>query len=349
MWPFPHRNVQPLTPHHPSTALRPPRSPAGRPGGASVCTSAHPALPRPLSGPEGAGSLRLRGVAEPPAMPARALWAPLLLSALAEDLGGGDRTAAAVLPAGLQLSARVEARQELVVCGLCVAQAAFEALDPAVDFEALHRDGELVAAGAPLARVRGPAHGVLAAERTALNFLARLCGVATLTRRFVQAVAGTGAAIVDTRKTLPGWRALDKFAVAAGGGVNHRFGLYDGVLIKDNHAAAVGGVGAAVQAARAALPGAEIQAEVESEAEAQAALRAGADSLLFDNRSPRQLRELVTAFGGRARLEASGGVNLANVRAVAESGVGRISIGTLTHSAPAADLALEVDAPGGPR
>lgn len=337
-------NLSPPIIHPPPSALHeaPPATPAGLP-------FARPPIPPPAA-PVRPGGVRLRGVADAPAMPPRALWAPLLRSALAEDLGGGDRTSAAVLPAGLRLSARVEARQELVVCGLQVAQAAFQALDAAVEFEALHRDGEQVAPGALLARVRGPAHGVLAAERTALNFLARLCGVATLTRRFVQAVAGTGAAIVDTRKTLPGWRALDKFAVAAGGGVNHRFGLYDGVLIKDNHAAAVGGVGAAVKAARAALPpGAGIQAEVESAAEAKAALRAGADSLLFDNRSPRQLRELVAAFGGRARLEASGGVTLENVRAVAESGVGRISIGALTHSAPAADLALEVDAPGGPR
>jgi nicotinate-nucleotide pyrophosphorylase (carboxylating) len=175
-----------------------------------------------------------------------------------------------------------------------------------------------------------------------------MAGVATWTRRFVERVAGTGAAIVDTRKTLPGWRALDKYAVAVGGGVNHRAGLYDAVLVKDNHAAAAGGVGPAVKAARAgAPPHLWIQAEVESEADAEAALAAGADALLLDNRSADEVRRLVARFGERAVLEVSGGVTLENVRAYAETGVPRISIGALTHSAPGADVALEVlGAPG---
>jgi nicotinate-nucleotide pyrophosphorylase (carboxylating) len=184
---------------------------------------------------------------------------------------------------------------------------------------------------------------VLAAERTALNFLGRLCGVATHTRRFVDAVAGTGVEILDTRKTLPGWRVLDKYAVAVGGGRNHRFGLYDALLIKDNHVAAAGGVGAAVRAARAAAPShLMLQVEVESEAQAAEAIEAGARWLLLDNQTPAQLRLLAERFAGAAVLEASGGVTLANVREIAETGVQRISIGALTHSAPNADVALEL-------
>jgi nicotinate-nucleotide pyrophosphorylase (carboxylating) len=236
------------------------------------------------------------------------------------------------------VSAEIEAREPLVVCGLAVAEACFAAVDADLAFAALRRDGDFVAAGTPLARIEGNARSVFAGERIALNFLGRSCGVASLTRRYVEAVAGTGARILDTRKTLPGWRALDKYAVAVGGGTNHRFGLYDAVLIKDNHVAAAGGVGAAVKAARAAAPPhLAIQCEVESAAQAAEALEAGAHLLLLDNRSPAELRDLVQRL-------ASGGVNLANVRAVAETGVHRISIGALTHSAVAADVALEVRA-----
>jgi nicotinate-nucleotide pyrophosphorylase (carboxylating) len=279
----------------------------------------------------------------PAILPHPSIWLPLVERALAEDLGSGDVTSNACLPASLQVEAEIEARAPLVLCGVGVAAACFAAVDPALRFEALRGDGELVAPGTPLARVSGGARAVFAGERIALNFLGRLCGIATLTRRYVEAVAGTGARILDTRKTLPGWRALDKYAVAAGGGTNHRFGLYDAVLIKDNHVAAAGGVGAAVQAARAgAAPHLAIQCEVESAAQAEEALAAGASMLLLDNRTPAELRELVARFGARASLEASGGVNLANVRAVAETGVHRISIGALTHSAIAADVALEV-------
>jgi nicotinate-nucleotide pyrophosphorylase (carboxylating) len=277
---------------------------------------------------------------EPPA-PRR--WQELLRLALEEDLGPGDVTSRALIPPDRTGAAVVEARQELVVCGLSVARACFEAVEPRLHFEAATRDGARVAAGTPLARVRGPLAGLLAAERTALNFLMRMCGVASFTRRFVDAVDGTGAAIVDTRKTLPGWRALDKYATAVGGAINHRVGLFDGVLLKDNHVALAGGVAAAVKAARASAPAnLRVQIEVESLEDALAAIEAGADFLLLDNRTPEQARAIVQRLAGRALLEASGGIGLHNVREMAETGVQRISIGALTHSAPAADVALEI-------
>jgi nicotinate-nucleotide pyrophosphorylase (carboxylating) len=270
-------------------------------------------------------------------------WQWLVERALAEDLGSGDVTSNACLPAGLEVEAEIEAREPLVVCGLEVASACFAAVDGALTRTVLRSDGQFVSAGAPLLLIAGSARSVFAGERVALNFLGRLCGIATLTRRYVEAVAGTGARILDTRKTLPGWRALDKYAVVTGGGTNHRFGLFDAILIKDNHVAAAGGVGAAVKAARAAAaPHLALQVEVESLAQAEEALAAGARMLLLDNRTPEELREFVRRYGERASLEASGGVNLANVRACAESGVQRISIGALTHSAVAADVALEV-------
>ncbi len=282
-----------------------------------------------------------------PELPPISSWRGLLERALEEDLGGGDVTSELTLPADLAVEAVLEARQELVVCGLGVAEACFAAVSPGLAFAAAAQDGERARPGQPLARIRGPARALLAAERTALNFLARLCGVATLTRRFVEAVAGTGTDIVDTRKTLPGWRVLDKYAVRVGGGVNHRARLDDAVLIKDNHIAAAGGVAAAVKAARAAAPPhLWIEVEVESEGDAEAALEAGAHALLLDNRSPEELSGYVARFGARTTLEASGGVTLENVRRFAESGVHRVSIGALTHSAPGADLALEVPVPG---
>jgi len=278
-------------------------------------------------------------------LPHPSTWKPLIERALAEDLGSGDVTSNACLPASLQVEAEIEARAALVVCGLEIASACFAAVDAQLEVAALRRDGEFVAGVTPLARIRGSARSVFAGERIALNFLGRLCGVASLTRRYVEAVAGTGARILDTRKTLPGWRALDKYAVAVGGGTNHRFGLFDAVLIKDNHIAAAGGVGAAVKAARAAAaPHLAIQCEVESLAQAEEAVQAGAQMLLLDNRPPDELREYVQRYGERVSLEASGGVTLANVREIAATGVHRISIGALTHSATAADVALEVRA-----
>lgn len=284
-----------------------------------------------------------------PALPPRSAWGDLVARALAEDLGGGDVTTSAILDAGARLEAVLEARQELVVCGGAVVEAVFRAVDPEIRVDRAREDGARVRAGEALVRVAGPARGVLAGERTALNFAARLCGVATWTRRFVEAVAGTGVRLLDTRKTLPGWRVLDKYAVAVGGGTNHRSGLHDGVLVKDNHVAAAGGVGPAVKAVRAhAPPHLRIVVEVESAAEAEEALAEGAEVLLLDNRPLEELRALAARFRERAELEASGGITLANVRAVAETGVHRISVGALTHSAPSVDLALEV-LPGGVR
>jgi nicotinate-nucleotide pyrophosphorylase (carboxylating) len=277
------------------------------------------------------------------ALPEPAAWLPLVERALAEDLGGGDATGNAVLAADAASEGVIEARERLVVCGLPVARAVFEAVDAGLALESLRPEGAFADAGQPLLAIRGRTRSLLAAERTALNFLGRLCGVASHTRRYVDAVAGTGVEILDTRKTLPGWRVLDKYAVAVGGGRNHRFGLYDALLIKDNHIAAAGGIAAAVKAARAnAPPHLTLQVEVESEAEAAEALEAGARWLLLDNRPPAELRRLAARFRERALLEASGGITLANVREVAETGVHRISIGALTHSAPNADVALEL-------
>jgi len=279
----------------------------------------------------------------PVELPAPRTWRALVERALDEDLGPGDATSALVVPADAVAPGVIEARQELGVCGLEVARAVFAALEPRLAFEPAAADGEEIAAGSVLARVRGPLRALLAGERTALNFLQRMCGIATFTRRYVEAVAGTGAEIVDTRKTLPGWRTLDKYATAVGGARNHRVGLYDGILLKDNHVAFAGGVVPAVKAALAAAPaGLRVQVEVESEEDAQAAVDAGADFLLLDNCSLDVLRRIAARLRGVALLEASGGVTLANVRAVAETGVQRISIGALTHSAPAADVALEL-------
>lgn len=278
-----------------------------------------------------------------PALPPRPSWLPLVERALAEDLGAGDVTSASVIPAAAVGAAVVEARQPLVACGLPIAEAVFRAVDPTLEVERVGDEGEARERDQPLLHVRGRLRSILAAERTALNFLGRMCGVATWTRRFVQAVADTGCRVLDTRKTLPGWRVLDKYATAVGGADNHRGRLDDAVLIKDNHVAAVGGVGAAVRAARAAAPPhLRILVEVESEAQAEEAIEAGAEWLLLDNRTPEELRALVARFGDRVRLEASGGVQLANVRAIAASGVHFVSVGALTHSAPAADVALEL-------
>lgn len=280
---------------------------------------------------------------KPPALPPRASWWPLLERALAEDLGPGDATSMATIGADARGEAVIEAREALVVCGLPIAEAVFAALDPALETKREWGEGEARERDLPILSVRGSLRSILAAERTALNFLQRMCGVATWTRRFVKAVEGTGCRVLDTRKTIPGWRVLDKYATAVGGAANHRMGLFDAVLIKDNHVAAAGGVAAAVRAARAAAPpGLRLQVEVESVEQAEAALAAGAEWLLLDNRSPDELRALAARFRERAVLEASGGVTLANVRAFATSGVHFVSSGALTHSAPAADLALEI-------
>ncbi|HET6623063.1 MAG TPA: carboxylating nicotinate-nucleotide diphosphorylase [Gaiellaceae bacterium] len=265
----------------------------------------------------------------------------IALAALAEDVGEGDVTTEATVDALATGSADVVVKEPGVVCGLDVAQAVFLAVDPELRFERLVDDGAVVAAGAPVARVEGPERAILTGERTALNFLARLSGIATLTRRYVDAVEGTGAAILDTRKTTPGLRALEKHAVACGGGRNHRFGLDDGVLVKDNHLRAAGSVATAVERLRAAtsLP---IEVECDTLEQVAEALAAGADAILLDNMTTDRLRDAVALVGGRARLEASGGVTLENVRAVAETGVDEISVGALTHSARSLDVSLEL-------
>jgi nicotinate-nucleotide pyrophosphorylase (carboxylating) len=272
--------------------------------------------------------------------PARATWLWLVEAALAEDIGPGDATSEALLCSDAIGEARLEARDAIVVAGLAIAREVFAQRGVACDL--LVADGAAAAPGQALARVRGPAIGILEAERTALNFVQRLSGIATLTRRFRAEVKGTRAEIVDTRKTTPGWRTLEKWAVRCGGGRNHRIALYDGILIKDNHVAAVGGVGVAV--ARARERGSRhlrIRCEVESLEQAGEALAAGADSLLVDNQPPEVIAKIVALCAGRIRVEASGGVNLDTVAAIARTGVDEISVGALTHSAPAADVALE--------
>jgi nicotinate-nucleotide pyrophosphorylase (carboxylating) len=271
---------------------------------------------------------------------------PLLERALDEDVGSGDVTTNAIVPNGACGEADLVARKPLVVCGLDVAQAVFAAVDPSLAVERRATEGEAIEREQALLRVAGSLRSILIAERTALNFIARLCGVATFTRRFVRAVEDTGCRVVDTRKTLPGWRVLDKYAAGVGGAESHRMGLFDAVLVKDNHVAAAGGVTEAVRLVRAhAAPHLRVQVEVESAEQAEAALAAGAEWLLLDNRSVPELRDLVARFGARALLEASGGVTLESVRAIAETGVARVSIGALTHSAPAADVALDVREP----
>jgi nicotinate-nucleotide pyrophosphorylase (carboxylating) len=279
-------------------------------------------------------------VHEVAALPPLASWVWLVDAALAEDVGAGDATSLALLEPARQGRARVEAREDLVLCGSALAAEVFSRFD--VHYEPCADDGDGLVAEQLAAEVSGFARGMLSGERTALNFLQHLSGIATTTRAFCRAVAGTRAAIVDTRKTTPGWRTLEKYAVRCGGGVNHRTGLYDGILIKDNHIAAVGSVGDAVKRARECGPtGLKVQIEVESLDQARDALEAGAEALLIDNQPPQVLREIVALIDGRVPLEATGGVNIHNVAEIARTGVDRISIGALTHSAPAADIALE--------
>ncbi|MFP8874086.1 MAG: carboxylating nicotinate-nucleotide diphosphorylase, partial [Myxococcota bacterium] len=260
------------------------------------------------------------------------------------DVGPGDLTSELVIPENASGHARIEAREALVLAGLPMLEEVFRLVDPTLECRIEQLEGRLVAPNTPLVRLHGPMHSILRGERTSLNVLARLCGIATLARQYVEAVAGTGVEVVDTRKTIPGWRHLDKYAVAVGGAGNHRIGLFDGILIKDNHIAAAGGVKSAVEAALAgAPPGIRVQVEVQREEEALAACEAGADFLLLDNCSVEAIRAHVERFGDRALLEASGGITLENIRAYAETGVHRISVGALTHAALASDVALEVE------
>jgi len=281
-----------------------------------------------------------------PSLPPREDWRVLLDLALAEDIGRGDLTSELVVDAAREGRARVEARADLIVCGLPVIREVFARVDPSLQIEipADVEEGQRVEAGRVLMRVGGRYAAILTAERTALNFLGRLCGIATQTRRLVDLIADLDVDLVDTRKTTPGWRLLEKYAVAVGGGTNHRIGLFDAVLVKDNHVAAAGGLDAAVERALAKTPdGIPVQIEVESEAMADRAVELGARFLLLDNLDPETIRRIVDRHAADIVLEASGGISPANLRAYAETGIARISMGALTHSAVCADVALEID------
>lgn len=272
----------------------------------------------------------------------------LVAAALTEDVGPGDVTTLATVPERARATARIVARESLVVCGLTLAENVFTQLSDALEIERCGRDGSPAQADGTLLRLQGPARALLTGERVALNFLQRLSGVATLTAQYVKAVEGTRASIVDTRKTTPGWRRLEKYAVTCGGGGNHRFGLYDRVLIKDNHLVTLQlelphAVGAAVRRARAKYPDLLVEVEADTPEQVQQALEAGADIILLDNMSLEELRTAVHWVAGQAKTEASGGVTLAGVRSIAETGVDFISVGALTHSARAVDIALDFD------
>ena len=260
---------------------------------------------------------------------------------LAEDRGTiGDITSAAVIPADARFTGVMDSRDPIVVAGLDLAEAFFRALDPGVRIERLVRDGQQVAAGTELMRLQGAGRAMLTAERSALNTVQHLSGIATMTRAYVDAIAGTGAILLDTRKTIPGLRVLEKYATRMGGAQNHRMGLWDAAMIKDNHVAVAGGVAEAVRRANAAGI-AQIIVEVDRIDQIEPALEAGATHLLLDNMSPAMLGEAVALVAGRVPTEASGGVNLDTIRAIAESGVTYVSVGRLTQSAPAADIGLD--------
>ena len=269
-------------------------------------------------------------------------------TALAEDLGSGDVTSRATVPVRMTFSVVMRAREPLIVAGIAFAETAFRELSRSVRVKRLARDGQAIKAGAGLLEISGSARAILSAERVALNFVQRLSGVATLTGTFVKAIAGSRTQILDTRKTTPGWRRFEKYAVACGGGRNHRIGLFDMVLIKDNHLAALrearpNAVAAAVQRARAKFPRLKVEVEADTLAQVKQAVAAGADIILLDNMSNAELRRAVKLISGRAQTEASGGVNLKTVRGIAATGVDFISVGALTHSARAVDIGLDFE------
>ena len=267
-------------------------------------------------------------------------------AALAEDVGSGDATTLACIPPEAQSVALMNAREPLVLAGLAFAEAAFHSLSPNVKLERLAEDGAKLPAKSPVLRISGQTRALLTAERVALNFVQRLSGVATLTAQFVELVSGSKARLLDTRKTTPGWRRFEKYAVSCGGGVNHRVGLYDLILIKDNHLAALAAekpnaIAAAVIRSRQRYPALKVEVEADTLEQVAQAAQAGADIILLDNMSPDQLRQAVALVAGRAQTEASGSVRLDTVRAIAETGVDFVSVGALTHSARAVDLGLD--------
>ena len=267
----------------------------------------------------------------------------VIAAALSEDIGSGDITSLAVIPDGVRFKGIMRARHALVVAGLPVAEEVFRMVVPEAAFRAFAQDGDALEAGAVLAEIAGPAGGLLTAERTALNFLQLLSGIATATRAYAERIQGTGCTLLDTRKTIPGLRQLSKYATRCGGAQNHRMGLYDGVLIKDNHIAVCGSVGEAVRRAKAATS-VSVEVECDTLEQVAEALAAGADIILLDNMTPDQLRQGAALVRGRAKTEASGGVTLETIRAIAESGVDYVSVGRITQSAPAADIGLDWDA-----
>lgn len=280
---------------------------------------------------------------EPLALPTEKLRA-LVENALAEDLGQGDVTTRLTVPAGLRVRGTFLAKQALVVAGLPVAAKVFEVLEPPREWRAAVEDGTEVGAGAPLAAVSGTASTLLAGERVALNFLQHLSGIATLARRLKRELAGLRTELLDTRKTTPGLRDLEKYAVRVGGGRNHRLRLDDGILIKNNHLRLAGGIRAAIENARRHRPsGLPIEVEITSLAELEDAIRAGADAVLLDNLTPAEVGRCVAGAGGHVRVEVSGGINADNIRAYAETGVDFISVGALTHSAPAVDINFRIE------
>ncbi|GAB4294437.1 MAG: carboxylating nicotinate-nucleotide diphosphorylase [Desulfuromonadia bacterium] len=265
----------------------------------------------------------------------------LIDRALAEDIHTGDVTTQSVISAPRPMTGVVIAKEDLVLAGVEIPHRVFARLDPSVRCTPLRSDGERLVRGDVIATLEGDSRSLLMGERVSLNFLQRMCGTATLTRRYVDAIAGTKARIVDTRKTTPGLRILEKYAVRVGGGHNHRFGLYDGVLIKENHIAAAGGVTAAIRNARSVIPHTlKIEIETETLEQVEEALSAGADIIMLDNMTIDQMKSAVRLVGGRVLLEASGGVSLEKVREIAETGVDIISVGALTHSAKASDISM---------
>ena len=267
-------------------------------------------------------------------------------AALAEDVGTGDATTEALIDASQTGSARIVAREPVTVAGLKLARAVFRQLDAKADFEKICEDGAAIHSGGTVLKIHAHLRALLTGERTALNYLQRMSGIATQAARYAEAVRGTGATILDTRKTTPDWRALEKYAVQCGGAQNHRFGLDDAVLIKDNHLASLPrdrSLAELVQQARAAAPGLKIEVEAETVEQAVATAEAGADIVLLDNMSVDEIKKAVKEIDRRAQTEASGGITLVNVRAIAETGVDYISVGALTHSARAVDLAMEIE------
>jgi nicotinate-nucleotide pyrophosphorylase (carboxylating) len=271
-----------------------------------------------------------------------ALYRELVRRALAEDLGWGDVTTEAIISPEQRGRGVLVVKSPCVVAGLDIAAEVFRQLDPAVAFTTLRKDGDRCEVGATVGEIRGSAAAMLTAERTALNFLQRLSGIATLTRRFVEAAEGR-VAILDTRKTTPTLRVLEKYAVRAGGGANHRGGLDDAILIKDNHIRLAGGVGNAIERMKSAGKEMSVEVEAQSLADVEAAVAAGADTILLDNLPIEEIRDAVRRIGGRAKVEISGGVTLDRMRELAQTGADYISVGALTHSAPAADLSFELE------